>query len=332
MKGNWDGLGVVGAIVSGVIVLACSDVKQPEAAPEPVTGQQRTQELRKLYYSKETVEQSSNVSAVERLTNSALIERSLNLSPDGKKLVFAAFDIDRSYGETGDTWVLNLDSGAQVRLTSMDTDERNPTWGGNGQYVYFETTSFGGRNIGRIHATETGGVMQITSGNGEVMPTYSDVHKKIVFALHTASVPNGLICTVNEDGRQYTQNKEGTQPRWSPDGNKIVYVRRNPNGKESQIWQMDASGANQTQLTGGNVDELPAYSPDGKHIVFVSIRGEKRDYNIWVMKADGSGQTQLTTNESADIYPIFGYDGRTVFFCSNRGGQWDVWKLVTTLQ
>lgn len=331
MNRIWAGLGVLGTVVAAMLVMACEE-KRVEAPTEQEIGQRKTQELKKLYYSKETVEQSSNVSAVERLTNNALIERSLSLSPDGKKLVFATFDLDRAYGETGDTWVLDLESGAQVRLTSMDTDERNPTWGGNGQYVFFETTSFGGRNIGRIHATDTGGVMQVTSGNGEVMPCYSDVNKKIVFALHTNSVPNGLICTVNEDGRQYTQNKEGTQPRWSPDGTKIIYVRRNAATKESQIWRMDANGSNQTQLTGGNWDETPSYSPDGKHIVFVSVRGEKKDLNIWVMKADGSGQTQLTTNESADLNPIFGADGKTVYFCSNRGGQWDIWKLVTSLQ
>ena len=124
MNRIWVGLGVLGSVVSAVLVLACTDQPVRQEPTEFEIGQRKTQELRRLYYSKETVEQSSNVSAVERLSNNALIERSLSLSPDGKKLVFATFDIDRANGETGDTWVLDLESGAQVRLTSMDTDER----------------------------------------------------------------------------------------------------------------------------------------------------------------------------------------------------------------
>jgi Tol biopolymer transport system component len=332
MSTRWEWLSVVALAVGGVLSVACVDeTAQRPQKTEAEVAQAKTAELRRLYYSRETVEKSSNVSAVERLTNNVLIERYLSISPDGKKLAFGAFDIEKNYGESGDIWMLALDTGAQVRLTSMDTDERNPTWGGQGAYVYFETTSFGSRNIGRVHASETGGVMQLTNGTGEQLPYYSDVTKKLVFASHSTTVPNGILCTVNEDGRQYTQSKEGSQPRWSPDGTRIIYVR-SPSKSESQIWVMDANGANQTQLTGGSVDVLPSYSPDGKFVVFASQRGDNKDWNIWYMKADGSNLTQLTTNESADLSPCFDADGKTVYFCSNRGGQWDVWKLITTLR
>ena len=45
-----------------------------------------------------------------------------------------------------------------------------------------------------------------------------------------------------------------------------------------------------------------------------------------MMSVDGSSRTQLTTNPSTDIHPVWGEDGY-VYFVSNRGLLWGVWRL-----
>ena len=68
----------------------------------------------------------------------------------------------------------------------------------------------------------------------------------------------------------------------------------------------------------------PSFSPDCKWIVFTSDESGNKD--IWMMRTDGSNRTQLTTNPSTDIHPVWGEDGY-VYFVSNRGLLWGIWRL-----
>ena len=53
----------------------------------------------------------------------------------------------------------------------------------------------------------------------------------------------------------------------------------------------------------------------------------KRNFDIWMMDADGTNKTQLTTNGSHDDWPCWDREGRTIYFRSNRGGMWNVWRF-----
>jgi len=328
-KQRIESISTVMAFVIAIFwVIACVSSKGYKRVPT-TSKQQKTEELIKLFFSKETTEKSSNVSAVERITNTKEIERRPQLSSDGEKLTFAVFELDQDKYEFGNIWVLNLKSGTLVRVTSSKADERNPTWSKDGQHIFFETTMFGQRNIARIHSSEAGGITQITNGKEEILPNCSHDGTMLCFSVITSS--ESLVCTSRIDGRAFTQLTQGSQPSWSPDDKKIVYVRRKDD-KNQGIWLMNVNGSNQTQLTVGGFDQLPSFSPDGKHIVFSAVRGKKKDFDIWLMKVDGSSLTQLTTNESADLYPIFGKDSSDIYFCSNRGGKWDIWKLKTQIE
>ena len=46
-----------------------------------------------------------------------------------------------------------------------------------------------------------------------------------------------------------------------------------------------------------------------------------------MMNADGSNPKQLTTNGSRDDHPIVSSDGKTIFFRSNRGLEWNIWVM-----
>jgi Tol biopolymer transport system component len=80
-------------------------------------------------------------------------------------------------------------------------------------------------------------------------------------------------------------------PRWSPDGEKIVYYSNHSGNYD--IWIMNSDGSNQTSLTShSSTDKEPTWTPDGSKILFYSTRSWNGD--IWIMNSDGSNQTRLT--------------------------------------
>jgi Tol biopolymer transport system component len=62
------------------------------------------------------------------------------------------------------------------------------------------------------------------------------------------------------------------QPTWSPDGKTIVYRRLN--GKQFDLYLMDADGQNKRELLldPAHDEKTPAFSRDGKKVVFFSNR------------------------------------------------------------
>ncbi|MFV1859441.1 MAG: protein kinase [Anaerolineales bacterium] len=90
------------------------------------------------------------------------------------------------------------------------------------------------------------------------------------------------IWTINPDGtspRQLTFDPgEKTQPKWSPDGSRLLYVA--PGGTDDfgnelglDLWVINADGtgiARVTRFEGDDTD--PAWSPDGSQIAFTSTR------------------------------------------------------------
>ena len=104
-------------------------------------------------------------------------------------------------------------------------------------------------------------------------------------------------------------------PAWSPDGERIAFVRRPP-GAKSDIYLIDANGTNEDNLTEDPLyeDAEPAWSPDGTRIAFSSTRGDGSTAQIHVMNADGSGVEQLTYPSGFNSSPSWSPDGRRIAF------------------
>ena len=72
--------------------------------------------------------------------------------------------------------------------------------------------------------------------------------------------------------------KPVSDPRWSPDGKRLAFVRDN------EIWVVEADGSRLVKVTGHpSGTKLPRWSPDGKRIAFVSRR---RGWSqVWIIDA-----------------------------------------------
>ncbi len=150
---------------------------------------------------------------------------------------------------------------------------------------------------------------------------------------------NGGIATQNSDGTGFTQLTNDTSdrnPKWSPDGTKIVFSRYQ--GGDLDILVMNADGSNPVTIAGsGTYESSPYWSPLGDKIVFEDYRGfgcstfggcQYYKSAIAKINATGGGYTTLSTSDQGinDYAPQYSNDGSNVVFyrCSNGC---DIYKM-----
>jgi Tol biopolymer transport system component len=156
-------------------------------------------------------------------------------SPEGKIV----------YVKDGDIWVMDADGTNETNLTNtLDINERDPAWSPDGTKIAF---------------TGPGGFNQDNSGGLEDIYVM-DADPSTRDATSLTNTPNSL---------EY-------QPSWAPLGDQLAFVREVPGqiiSEQSDIFVMDANGANATNLTQTDANEhAPDWSPDGEKIAFAGVR------------------------------------------------------------
>lgn len=163
-------------------------------------------------------------------------------------------------------------------------------------------------------ARPQGAAVDIGAYESGVIPT---IFGKIAYV---DSGANYEIFSMNPDGSNQTNLTNNTafdsNPNWSPDGSKIVFVSNRSSFGTTEIYTMNANGSNPTRLTNNSVnDETPAWSPDNTQIAFA------RSGQLFVMNADGTNVIQVTANASPGVklHPSWSPDGTQIVFSRNLG-------------
>ena len=287
-------------------------------------------------------EHSTSVSACKRLTNQSQTEYILSFSllADGKTLVTSILEEVNKNDKIelrANIWQLNTSIAGAPRksVTQGDYFDLHPNPSPDGKILYFSTTRNGRLGIWNLKLNEQGGLRTVTSGNtADFMPSLRPETDLIYYSAILPGTSNpAFIWNRPLNGGMPEQLTEGSQPQWSPDGKKLLYVKGSLADNKCRIWTCDPDGSNQTLISSGSGDFNdidPRWSNDSSKIIFASDRSVvkgKHNYDIYIMDADGGNLTQLTTNSSRDDKPVFAPDGKTVFFRSNRGLVWDIWTM-----
>jgi TolB protein len=176
------------------------------------------------------------------------------------------------------------------------------------------------------------GLTQLTNHPGrDEFPAWSPDGRKIAFYSNRdepdpdncwrgGGTCNVGIYVMNADGSNVTFLIHGSEPTWSPDGQRIAFTR------DGNIHIMNADGTNMTPLTDFRWNpprpfsaRWPAWSPDGGRIVFVAQHpGSEGGNEIYVINTDGSGLTRLTNSLGDDWGPTWSPDGQKIAFFSFR--------------
>ncbi len=145
----------------------------------------------------------------------------------------------------------------------------------------------------------------------------------------------GDIYTMPVTGGKATAFTRGmgfdAQPRWSPDGKKILYVSDRSGGYNLYTISLDKKDT--VQLTTGNTNtyESPIWTPDGKYVIATKAT------KLWMFPASGGAGIQLIRPDAAagaaaggrgggaatDVEreegPAFGKDPRYIWYAQRRG-------------
>jgi len=228
------------------------------------------------------------------------------LSPDGKKLAFVS---KRSI------WVVPVHgkvspdiAGEPVRLPGTKGAWRwGLSWSADGKWIAYNTLpsedhvgicivpSSGGK-VKRIVNRYRAGVsihnyLLSLSPDGKIVAFTSEEKEKI--QLFTVNVEGGDVNQLTEDGC--------TQPAFSPDGEKIAYVKEKPQKTEirkSDVWVIPAAGGTPVQVSDLPGEATgPIWSPDGKMIAFIGDSKEKQEICIVPVSETGNPEASPTQIE-----------------------------------
>jgi formylglycine-generating enzyme required for sulfatase activity/Tol biopolymer transport system component len=120
------------------------------------------------------------------------------------------------------------------------------------------------------------------------------------------------IWLMNRDGSDAKSITKGSQGSWSPDGKSILFIRDN------QTYVRDMDNGKEKRITPEKWERcgVPAFSPDGKHIAVASRH--LGDIGIFIVSADGKEQRQLKAEEPC-CTPAWSKDGKRLLCQTVQG-------------
>ena len=198
-----------------------------------------------------------------RMLTSGARRGELAWSPVGDKIAFV-----NERGGDLEIHIMNPDGSGQRALTRNSVRDSNPVWSPDGRRIAFESNW----QVYVMNADGSGLRRLTRNGARNFAPAWSPNGQRIAFERRAGREKYGScsgcgrastfqVYVVNADGTgERMLAQDGTQPFWSPDGQKIAF------GRKSDIYLMNADGSGQRNLTrsAGRGESLPVWSPAQK--------------------------------------------------------------------
>jgi Tol biopolymer transport system component len=291
------------------------------------------------------------------LTTYAGSERSPSLSPDGK---YVAFTWDGEKGDNFDVYVKLIDAGEPLRLTRNPLPEYRPRWSPDGRQITFtrEAAIF---SIAPLGGTEKKLVENVTRGY-DWLPTGNGLIAGIAGGLEVIDLSSGARRRVTSP----SQGQIDYNPRVSPDGRHIVFVRIQSDQGQQSIFSIPVEGGEARVIAsqeGFNQD--PAWMPGSREVLFhrqwgpllrvpftggMPVRVPESDESIGEMDVSAAGNRliyskvlidlniysaepgpevnprRIVASSRRDLSPAVSPDGQRLAYSSDRSGE-SAWEI-----
>lgn len=228
---------------------------------------------------------------LEQISFAKGVEEFPSWSPDGKRLAYSA-----GSGGIRQLRLLSLAGEQERALTSGEHDEIMPSWSPDGRVILF------------VRARRAGDRLE----PADVFGQYQE----------------GDVWALDVDSGEETRLLENAfNPVFSPDGHRIAVDASWAGAR--RIWLVDERGRNPAQLTTDTSEAIghvrPRWSPDSGRIVFQNM--ERTRFDVRIADLSGGPPGWITNDYFLDVDPVWGPDGRFVYFSSARSGGLNVWRL-----
>jgi eukaryotic-like serine/threonine-protein kinase len=258
------------------------------------------------YRAATAVKPAAAVRTFTLLTNQAGVEDFPSLAPDGKTFVY----VSKASGKA-DIYLKRVDGRNAINLTKdSQTDNTQPAFSPDGSQIAFRSEREGG---GIFIMGATGESVRRLTDFG-FNPTWSPDGSEIAVAsepieLQPQARPSLAaidVVDVKTGARReiVSAAHDGTQPNWSPHGDRIAFWSVVGGGGQRDLFTVDPHAADPKQtiirLTDDRpLDWNPVWSPDGKLLYF----GSDRDgtMNLWRMPMDEHSGKALGPPELASL-------------------------------
>jgi Tol biopolymer transport system component len=238
----------------------------------------------------------------------------------------------------------NLSTGEETQVTKGDFDEIQPTCSRDGSTVLFVRSREPHVKLepGDVFGVFSGGdiwALDLASGREKKLienafnPDYSPDGKHLAF--DASWVGPRRIWVVDSQGhnpQQLTSDSSEAvthvRPRWSPDGEKIVF--QNIERTKFDVRIVDLATGRFVWVTNDAVQDInPVWAPTGEYVYFSSYRGG--GINIWRVYVGDDGTPaglpqQLTIGAGQDVEITLSQVGKRLAFSILRQNA-DVWRL-----
>ncbi len=265
---------------------------------------------------------------------------SLTVSPDGSQILYTTLAHKPGSELTSQMIAVRADgtSGSTILSDGKSLDV-TPSYAPDGTQIVFSSNRFGKRqSILIMSSTGQTGVSKITGGESEdLWPTLDSSPQPRLYyeaRMSNRADPRLFMTQLGSTILMDLTQGGGLQPRVGPKGDAVAFAAINEKTGRRDLFRTSDKGGPAENLTNtADVDEFDAvWSVDGSKLAFVSDRNISNtapdNYDIWVLElAHPDKAVQLTVNGSCDDRPCWDANGKSIYFRSNRGGEWGIWRI-----
>ncbi len=134
-----------------------------------------------------------------------------------------------------------------------------------------------------------------------------------------------------------------SQPKFSPDGERIAFLSDRDGGEN--LWIMRTDGSDPRQLSKEKWAEMasPSWTPDGQYVLVSKTGSSLGTYEIWMYHIEGGSGVQITKGKTTPNQPrrdrpnalgvVASPDGKYLYYARRTGGfaynaQFPLWQIA----
>ncbi len=225
------------------------------------------------------------------------------------------------------------------QLTFQLGIESFPSLSPDGRTFVFVSTAAGNKDI---FLQRIGGrnAINLTADCGvdDDQPAFSPDGEQIAFRSERNGGGIFLMGATGEAVRRLTNF--GFNPSWSPDGSKIVFASEgvfdaSTRERSSELWIVSVATGERHRFFAGDAVQ-PSWSPHGDRIAYWGLPNGSGQRTIWTIPATEpsreSSPVAVTSDDALNWDPVWGADGRSLFYASNRNGATSLWRVAISEQ